>query len=190
MATFGSSVCAGARKHPGKIAGKFPAAPHRAARSAIRCQTAPDGLPYFCAKLSSTRSVSWMFCGFFRPVDWPAPAAVIPAVLTAGRAVQIEQQLQTILVRLIQCKVYEAGGFDVRLWRFQRPIANRQTHGIQAVVAHPPKIFGGDECFTMPVQPASGLVAQGETEAVFIRASVPRYTSGTIHFRAPASRPD
>jgi len=104
-----------------------------------------------------------------RPVDWPAPPAVVPAVLTARRAVQIQKQFQAIALRLLQGEIYELSRCNKRLRRFQRPITHRQTNGIETAILDPAKIFGGDKSFTMTVQPVPGPISQGKTKAVFIR---------------------
>ena len=107
--------------------------------------------------------------GVLRPVDWPAPPAVVPAVLTARRAMQIQKQFQAIALRLLQREIYELSRCNKRLRRFEGPITDGQTHGVKSAIFEPAKILGGDKSLTMTVQPVLGPISQGKTKAVFIR---------------------
>ena len=102
------------------------------------------------------------------PPDFTAPPAVIPAILAAGRAVQVEHQLQVVLTGLIEREIQEIGRSHKGLWRFERPITNREANGVEAAVFNPAKIFSSDKCLPMFLEARFGLIAQRERLAVLV----------------------
>src|ERR1700722_5811897 len=92
----------------------------------------------------------------FWPVNRPASPAVIPPILAARRAVQIQQKLQAIPAALFQGEVDETRAFHVGLRPFKRPITHREPDGIQTAIPDPAKVGGGDKSVTVTVKPAFG----------------------------------
>src|SRR5271154_4204 len=90
----------------------------------------------------------------FWPVNRPASPAMIPTILAARGAVQIQQKFQAILAALLQSEVDKTRAFHVGLRGFKRPITHREPDGIQAAIPDPAKVGGGDKSVTVPVKPA------------------------------------
>src|SRR5262245_62048176 len=104
-------------------------------------------VPVFLGKSTEDTDRLLDIVRIFMPAGVPASSAVVPPILAARRAVQIQNQSQIIFLSLVEGKTDIIARTDVRLWRFQRPITHRQPNRIEARIFYPAKIFGGDKCF-------------------------------------------